>query len=61
MRWIAVVALAGLLAGCAQDPAEREVAAKAWEARDLERARECLRDGGQWAAGTCVYGGAAGH
>jgi hypothetical protein len=55
MPWLAIGALAGLLVGCAQTPAERGAARKAWEARDLERARECLGNGGQWVAGTCVY------
>jgi hypothetical protein len=54
MRWLAIGALAGLLAGC-QTPAERADALKAWEARDLERTRECLANGGQWVAGTCIY------
>ena len=47
--------LVAVLTGC-QTPAEREAAMKAWEARDLERARECLREGGMWVANTCVYG-----
>jgi hypothetical protein len=61
MRWMAVALSAGLLTGCAQTPAEREAALKAWEARDMERARECLRTGGQWVASTCVYGGGVGR
>ena len=48
--------LVGVLTGCAQTPAEREAAMRAWQARDLERANECLREGGMWAASTCVFG-----
>jgi hypothetical protein len=56
MRWMAIALLIGGLTGCAQTPAERAAAMKAWEARDLERARECLREGGMWAANTCAFG-----
>jgi hypothetical protein len=56
MRWMAMAVLVGVLAGCAQTPAEREAAMRAWEARDLERANECLREGGMWVASTCVSG-----
>jgi hypothetical protein len=55
MRRMALGVLVGLLLGCA--PVDREAAQKAWEARDLERARECLQTGGQWVGGgTCTYG-----
>jgi hypothetical protein len=56
MRWMAMALLIGGLTGCAQTPAEREATMKAWEARDLERVRECLREGGTWAADTCLFG-----
>jgi hypothetical protein len=52
---MAVGALVAVLFGCA--PVDREAAQRAWEARDLERARECLQQGGQWVGGgTCTYG-----
>jgi hypothetical protein len=46
--------LVGLLVGCA--PGAREEAQRAWEARDAERARECLERGGQWIVGSCTFG-----
>jgi hypothetical protein len=54
MRRVALGILVGLFLGCA--PGAREAAQQAWEARDLERARECLQRGGQWIVGTCTYG-----
>jgi hypothetical protein len=54
MRHLALGIVVALLLGCA--PGSREAAQEAWEARDLERARECMESGGQWVVGSCSYG-----
>ncbi|HVQ74903.1 MAG TPA: hypothetical protein VMT79_05115 [Candidatus Binatia bacterium] len=54
MRHLALGIVVALLLGCA--PGSREAAQQAWEARDLERARECMDSGGQWVVGSCSYG-----
>ena len=53
-RWAAVAGLAGLALGCASGPAQ-EAARLAWDNRDLERGRECVRAGGRWISGECNY------
>ena len=55
MRRALLGSLVVLTLGCASLAHERELALQAWEARDQERARECLRAGGQWAAGACNF------
>jgi hypothetical protein len=52
-----VVILAGVLWGCSVSPAERQEINAAWAARDAERAAECRRSGGEFAAGGCVFRG----
>jgi hypothetical protein len=55
MRRALLAILVVLTLGCAPLASERELARRAWDARDEERARECLRAGGQWAAGACNF------
>jgi hypothetical protein len=47
--------LAGVLLGCAANPAARDEARLAWSERDEERGRQCVRAGGRWIAGECNY------
>ena len=49
--------LASVLQGCAISVAEQDAIRSAWEIRDTERARECVRAGGGFVAGGCVRGG----
>jgi hypothetical protein len=54
-RRAAVAGLAGLALGCASSQTGQEVARLAWENRDLERGRECVRAGGRWISGECNF------
>jgi hypothetical protein len=54
MQRIALAVLVAALLGCS--PAAQQEARHAWEARDAERARECLQRGGQWIVGSCAFG-----
>jgi hypothetical protein len=54
-RWVGMAGLAGLALGCASGPAAQEAARLAWDNRDLERGRECVRAGGRWISGECNY------
>jgi hypothetical protein len=53
----AAILLVGALWGCSVSSAERQEIEAAWAARDAERAAECRRNGGQFAAGGCVFRG----
>jgi hypothetical protein len=54
-RRAAVAVLAGWALGCASGPTGQEVARLAWENRDVERGRECVRAGGRWISGECNF------
>ena len=54
-RWLILAAVALAAMACSYE--ERAAAARSWESRDQERGRECQRQGGQWVAGTCRFGG----
>jgi hypothetical protein len=55
MRPVLLGVLLGLTLGCTALASQRESAREVWEARQIERARDCLRAGGQWAAGACNF------
>jgi hypothetical protein len=57
-RCAVVAAVLSFLTGCApQSPEERAASAKAWAARDAERAAECSQRGGRYIGSSCQEGG----
>jgi hypothetical protein len=55
VRRLALAGLFGLGLGCASSATQTADARLAWEARDLERGRECAQAGGRWIAGECNF------
>ena len=49
--------LCGIVQSCSIPPAHQEAIRQAWEERDVERARECLRAGRGFVAGACAADG----
>jgi hypothetical protein len=55
---IVLFVLAVTASSCSTSPAERQMLAEAWGARDAARTAECLRNGGQFTAGGgCLFRG----